>query len=65
MVENTWVRFALVARDNATIAEQILTAVANMKLNGSFDEGTSLCWNAAELELLAMFAIDAKRKLAR
>ena len=51
--------------DDATIAERILAAVSDMKRNGSFTNGTALCWSPAELELLAMYAIDAKNKLSR
>lgn len=47
---------------NATIAQAILSAVADMRRNGSFTDGTTLCWNPRELELLAMFAMDSKRR---
>lgn len=47
-----------------TIAAQILRTVAGMRKDGTF-ETSSLCWSPAQLEKLAMFAIDAKHKLAR
>lgn len=52
-----------VVPEGASIAQAILAHTAAMRLDGSF-ENTSLCWNPADLELLAMFAIDAKQKLA-
>ena len=45
-----------------TIASDILATVAEFRRKGQLD--TSLCWPAAELELLAMFAISAKNDLA-
>ncbi len=45
-----------------TIAQEILAAVAGMRRSGAFAKGASLCWDPAELESLAMFAIDAKRR---
>jgi hypothetical protein len=48
-----------------TIASDILATVSQMKKDGSFEQGMSLCWNPADLEILAMFAIDAKNQLER
>ncbi len=47
-----------------TIAQNILAQCAAMRKSGAFIEGTSLCWSPEELELLAMFAIDAKNRIA-
>jgi hypothetical protein len=49
--------------ENATIAQSILATTAAMRKDGSFGT-TSLCWDPAELELLATFAIGAKNELA-
>lgn len=51
-------------REGATISEAILVTTAAMRKNGTFDTD-SLCWSPAELECLAMFAIDSKNKLAQ
>lgn len=58
-----WNGIVPVERENATIAEGILTATAAMRKSGTF-ETSSLCWSPAELEALAMFAISAKHDLA-
>lgn len=55
--------FVPAMREDATVAESILATVAAMRKDGSFHT-TSLCWSPAELETLAMFAIDAKNRLA-
>lgn len=46
-----------------TIAQEILAQVAGMRKRGELNQ--SLCWSPEELELLAMFAINAKHDLAR
>lgn len=48
-----------------TIATMILRQVASMRKDGSLAAGTSLCWDPAQLELLAMFAVNAKRDSER
>lgn len=45
-----------------TIAQQILATVAGMRQRNELHQ--SLCWSPEELERLAMFAIDAKNRLA-
>lgn len=50
-------------RDDETIAAAILRETARMRQAGSFDTH-ALCWNPEELELLAMFAVDAKARLS-
>jgi hypothetical protein len=50
-------------RDDETIAAAILRETARMRQAGSFDTH-ALCWNPEELELLAMYAIDAKDRLS-
>jgi hypothetical protein len=47
-----------------TIASEILKATARMRKDGSFAKGDCLCWSPEQLELLAMFAINAKNELA-
>lgn len=62
---NNWFSGTIpVIREDMTIAQQILAHTAAMRKDGTL-ETTSLCWSPAELELLAMFAIDAKYQLAR
>lgn len=48
---------------DAPIAQQILAQVANMRRDGSFVDGASLCWDPAQLETLAMFAVGVKADL--
>lgn len=48
---------------HGTIAQQILAAIAGMRARGQLHQ--SLCWNAEELELLAMFATSAAMSAAR
>lgn len=63
---NNWFSGVLpVTRDDATIAQEILAHVAAMRKDGSFEGGTSLCWDPAQLEKLAMFAIGAKADKVR
>lgn len=50
-----------VVRAEATIAEDILATLAVMRQSGTFAT-SSLCWGPAELELLAMGAIAARRE---
>lgn len=45
------------------IAQRILTVIAGFRRKGTME--SSLCWDAGELERLAMFAISAKNDLAR
>lgn len=63
-MSNWFSGFIPIHREDMTIAEEILAQTAAMKKNGDF-ENMSLCWSPAALEKLAMFAIDAKYKLAR
>ena len=44
-----------------TISSKILEATSQMRKRGTF-ETSSLCWDAQELERLAMFAIAAKNR---
>jgi hypothetical protein len=53
---------AALAANEPPIAYQILAAIAEFRRKGTLE--SSLCWPAEELERLAMFAIDAKNKLA-
>jgi hypothetical protein len=53
--------FLPTAIEHGTIAQKILVTVEGMRKRGELS--SSLCWPPEELELLAMFAIDAKLRL--
>lgn len=59
---NTFAAFVPSVQERRTIAQEILATTAAMKKAGTF-ENNALCWNPWQLELLAMFAIDAKYQI--